>query len=722
MPDTTTAPAKAVLKVQAMRDQNATICFARVLVLHVGSKEASIGFHALINDSNGAMLPEVMEKVKLVDALVTSTLLHLTSCSREKNSFKTMNNNEDLDDFDLVNYAFSKFLVLSIGSPVEVGTILQLVQFNPRFARHVQTRGDDVKLESLDDDDEGADDTSSETDSHVNDSLYPTSSSQQPPPIEGGAVDSVGYLTRVTFDNDDPTRPPYELESLDSSFFGLLYELIGLEGLQALWKGVSTEWVRDILNVLIQPTIEGALNDYFDIVDEGIPLMHSDNPWPSLATTIGSHVFTGWMLSPFELVKTRLVVQTTNPFHRKYKGFLHCISTVSNEEGLSAFYGGPSLLPTLLYYTLEPIFADAHHFIIYRVIGISMESSPLLYALADLGLTTLNLGITLPLETVRRRLFAQQSRIKRRTSSTREFVTCVRRSSIPYTSMWNVLYRIVTEEGTVVPQKTRKNGSRSSNSKQRNGGPSTGEEQSRLDLHISALYRGFWLRFALASATNQWCDFSLNDNYNISSVQMPTAGSFRKTVFDPILVVAQIVSLQTAYYLSLSFIVFVLETLTGSTATLDHVLNYREIRTDTVLGWALFLANLGNAALAALFMLFIVQRSRQCLDFACTLYFYHFMGVWIYSGGFPTFFFWWVAFIGSMVGCAIGGEQLCQQAELQPITFGVGSTSNGSGGGASSSNSASNGRASPSGRYKKRTSNIPADSVELAPLTSDRDH
>ncbi|TPX46425.1 hypothetical protein SeMB42_g03701 [Synchytrium endobioticum] len=203
---------------------------------------------------------------------------------------------------------------------------------------------------------------------------------------------------------------------------------------------------------------------------------------------------------------------------------------------------------------------------------------------------------------------------------------------------------------------------------------------------------------------------------------MPGVGSFRKTVFDPILIVAQIVGLQSSYYLTLTIIVLSLELLTGSNITLDHVISYKEVRTDTVLGWSLFLANLVNAGLSSIALRFIVQRSKLCLDFSGTLFFYHFIIVWIYSESFPSSFFWWLNFIAGLAITFICGEQLCQHAELQPITFGVGSISGGQG----ASSGASNGGASPAGRYKKRTSNIPADVVELVPLTaagsSDRSH
>ena len=59
-----------------------------------------------------------------------------------------------------------------------------------------------------------------------------------------------------------------------------------------------------------------------------------------------------------------------------------------------------------------------------------------------------------------------------------------------------------------------------------------------------------------------------------------------------------LVSLQSSYYLTLIVIALFLELLTGSNITLDHILSYKQIRTDTVLGWSLFLANLVNAGLA----------------------------------------------------------------------------------------------------------------------------
>ncbi|TPX71463.1 hypothetical protein SpCBS45565_g01121 [Spizellomyces sp. 'palustris'] len=102
-----------------------------------------------------------------------------------------------------------------------------------------------------------------------------------------------------------------------------------------------------------------------------------------------------------------------------------------------------------------------------------------------------------------------------------------------------------------------------------------------------------------------------------------SSASFRTSTFDPVLIAAQIVALQSTYYLSASLIVFVLELLTGSPVTLNHVLMHDELRTDTVLGWSLFLAYLMNAGLGSYYLLIIVQRAKLCLDFSCTLHILH---------------------------------------------------------------------------------------------------
>ncbi len=58
-------------------------------------------------------------------------------------------------------------------------------------------------------------------------------------------------------------------------------------------------------HLFLQPTLEGALNDAFDLYDDTIPLIYLDHVGPNIATLVTSHLVVGVLLSPLEVAKTR---------------------------------------------------------------------------------------------------------------------------------------------------------------------------------------------------------------------------------------------------------------------------------------------------------------------------------------------------------------------------------------------------------------------------------
>ena len=60
-----------------------------------------------------------------------------------------------------------------------------------------------------------------------------------------------------------------------------------------------------MLNVLIQPTIEGIINRTFDLYDETLPLIQMDKVLPNLTSIVVSYTISGFILSPIELVRVR---------------------------------------------------------------------------------------------------------------------------------------------------------------------------------------------------------------------------------------------------------------------------------------------------------------------------------------------------------------------------------------------------------------------------------
>ncbi|KAJ3353628.1 hypothetical protein GGF32_002923 [Allomyces javanicus] len=150
-------------------------------------------------------------------------------------------------------------------------------------------------------------------------------------------------------------------------------------------------------------------------------------------------------------------------------------------------------------------------------------------------------------------------------------------------------------------------------------------------------------------------------------------GSFRLSVFDPYLVVAQIVAMQAAFYASLSILILFGTVLTGTPISLDHVLAYHELVSTTATGWMVFIATLLNAGAMCIALVLIVQRAKLVLDFACTLYGLHLAVSVIYNDWrLPDAFMWYLANLLALVIVAMGGEHLCMQRELEPIAVGVG--------------------------------------------------
>lgn len=71
-------------------------------------------------------------------------------------------------------------------------------------------------------------------------------------------------------------------------------------------------------------------------------------------------------------------------------------------------------------------------------------------------------------------------------------------------------------------------------------------------------------------------------------------------------------------------------------------------------------------------MWFIVQRTKQCLDFSSTIHFLHLLACWYYTGQFPLGFSWWCLNIVCLASMCICSEFLCMKTELRAIPLSMG--------------------------------------------------
>ena len=209
-------------------------------------------------------------------------------------------------------------------------------------------------------------------------------------------------------------------------------------------KGLLTECITDMLSSTMQPLIHNALQN-----------LASSYILPgtlaSLLIPVASHLITGFILSPLDLVRTRLIVQSFDPQHRTYTGPIDALRKIMRDEGgLRGLYLHPHLLiPTVLDNTMRPLMSlGLPPMLAARLFPgtlVSMENNPVAWGVVEFTSSCIGLLATLPFETVRRRL---QVQVRGRAQTMK---TCVEKRPVPYNGVVDALWHILTEERSDLP-------------------------------------------------------------------------------------------------------------------------------------------------------------------------------------------------------------------------------------------------------------------------------
>ncbi|TCD61581.1 hypothetical protein EIP91_008236 [Steccherinum ochraceum] len=264
------------------------------------------------------------------------------------------------------------------------------------------------------------------------------------------------------------------------------------EGWLALWKGLLTSTIMDGLAVTLQPTILSLLEAIFS----------SDSPAPdslhgltAYALPVISQVLTGFLISPLDLVRTRLMVQTSMARHRSYTGPFDAITQILTDEGgLKGIYFHPHLfLPTILDCTLRSLIPIVMprvvaSYLSFGGVSVTPETHPFMWAMSEWLGSCAGYLITIPFETVRRRLQVQVR------GTAKPLKPCVELRPAPYNGIVDAMWHIVTEERSDLPLKPRKRRRKSMSAKGKaTAGRPVPEEEGRERVEI-AEDEGGWLR------------------------------------------------------------------------------------------------------------------------------------------------------------------------------------------------------------------------------------
>ncbi|KAI8337331.1 mitochondrial carrier domain-containing protein [Blakeslea trispora] len=424
----------------------------------------------------------------------------------------------------VASFAVHKYFITMLTSPFEVGTTLLQVQYSPHQdvevlgfpshsteptnLSHSSSSNHTFEADSDTDDDEG---------------FFRRPASLD---ISRFRSDSSSMMTSVSV-YDDKNRPVHQMAPMEGGgVLEILNSIIkqSTEGWASLFKGENglskkggegdrvktyylnmvslgqrVTWLYEMLRAVLRPALESSLNDIFGLYDDTIPLLHLDNVTPNMATMVFSHVVVGVLLSPLEIIRTRLVVQSASPLCKKYQGPFHALRLMLSEEGgLGGIYLSKNLIPTVLYHTITPLLACSTPLLITRLLHITAADSPISYGIAELALSTCGLLLMLPLETIRKRLHCQ-------VPHGAHFKTAVALRPQPYRGLLDALYKTMKEEGTREKRRDSKKKKRAAKS-----WTSSSSEESDADLFnakpkkeatssawgIRGLYRGFSMQLA----------------------------------------------------------------------------------------------------------------------------------------------------------------------------------------------------------------------------------
>ncbi|KAJ7169502.1 mitochondrial carrier domain-containing protein [Mycena filopes] len=380
--------------------------------------------------------------------------------------------------------AILQYTSSAIAMPWEVAKLLLQVQWVPKDAGDPDPDPSEIPQ----DDDDALSESDNDNDSYFADpSAAPNAGF---PPLR--PTDEQGYVIRRSV-LEEGTRPEYIIPVGSANGVWGMMRRVGRfrgEGWLALWKGLLTSCITEVLSSTFQPMIRSLLQAL--LLPTTAVFYH-----PPMFLPVLSHLIMGFILSPLDLVRTRLIVQSFSSRHLTYTGPFDALSQILREEGgLRGVYLHPHLLiPTLIDNLLPPIVSFVLPGLLASYVGaqITEDANPIAWGFAELAGSCLGLLITLPFETIRRRLQVQVR------GTAKPIKGCVELRPAPYNGVVDTFWHILTEERSDLHiTSVQKRKRRLSKGKERAGTEQPtrdGEEQSWMrNTGIGQLYRGLGMR------------------------------------------------------------------------------------------------------------------------------------------------------------------------------------------------------------------------------------
>lgn len=145
---------------------------------------------------------------------------------------------------------------------------------------------------------------------------------------------------------------------------------------------------------------------------------------------------------------------------------------------------------------------------------------------------------------------------------------------------------------------------------------------------------------------------------------------FYSSIFDPELIIYEIIVMQSIFYLTLSLWLLIFHLTLASSLSLNMMLSSAHMSIysthHTLDTYISILSILLTSPIVAFALLLVVGRSKKCLDHVATIHILHVLICTLFYH-FPTRFEYWVTHIIAATISTVAGEYLCMQREMATI-------------------------------------------------------
>ncbi|KAJ9065712.1 hypothetical protein DSO57_1016799 [Entomophthora muscae] len=153
--------------------------------------------------------------------------------------------------------------------------------------------------------------------------------------------------------------------------------------------------------------------------------------------------------------------------------------------------------------------------------------------------------------------------------------------------------------------------------------------------------------------------------------------SFKANIFDPLLLVGQILAFQSINYISLSLLLLVASLLNDNVLiSLEPIFNYNLLNFDSKASFLYITVYLIHTIPSMLALVYIVERAKLCYDFVITYHFWHIIASMLYCKSILISIPAIVLYFVTTLITILGGEYLCMNRELTPIILSGGNNAN----------------------------------------------